>query len=68
MVDPTEREQAAMRAALGLVAESMEEIGWQTRLSELSGSQALTLVEVAVTGFQDAMRESAEQVGEEPPF
>lgn len=68
MVDPTEREQAALYAALGLVAESMEEIGWQTRLSELSGWQALTLVEVAVTGFQDAMRASADPAGEEPPF
>ena len=68
MVDPTEREQAALRAALALVAESMEEIGWQTRLSELSWWQALTLVEVAVTGFQDAMRTSADPAGEEPPF
>ena len=57
-----------MHAALGLMAESMEEIGWQTRLAELSEGQALTLVEVAVTGFQDAMRATAHPAGEEPPF
>jgi hypothetical protein len=42
-----------------MVAEVMEEIGWQTRLFELSEPQVLTLIEVAIGGFQDAMREIA---------
>lgn len=57
MVDPTEAEQAAIRSAMKPVAEIMEEIGWQTRLADLSEQQVLTLIEVAVTGFQDALRE-----------
>lgn len=57
MVDPTEAEQAAIRSAMKPVAEIMEEIGWQTRLVDLSEQQVLTLIEVAVTGFQDALRE-----------
>ena len=57
MIDPTEAEQAAIRSAMKPVAEIMEEIGWQTRLADLSEQQVLTLIEVAVTGYQDALRE-----------
>ena len=57
MVDPSEAEQAAIRSAMKLVAEIMEEIGWQTRLADLSERQVLTLIEVAVTGYQDALRD-----------
>ena len=56
MVDLTEEEKSAMRLAMQMVAEVMEEIGWQTRLVELSEPQVLTLIEVAIGGFQDAMR------------
>ncbi|MDN2578917.1 DUF6511 domain-containing protein [Aquibium sp. ELW1220] len=59
MVDLTDAEKAAMRAAMKMVAEIMEEIGWQTRLVDLSEAQVLTLIEVAIGGFQDAMREIA---------
>ncbi len=59
MVDLTEQEQAAIRATLKRVAEIMEEIGWETRLVDLSEHQVLTLIEVALGGFQDAMREIA---------
>ena len=55
MVDPTKQEQAALRATVKSVAESMEEIGWRTQLIDLSETQVLTLIEVAVSGFQDAM-------------
>ncbi len=68
MVDLTEQEQAAIRATVKLVAEIMEEIGWQTRLIELSEAQVLTLIEVAVGGFQDAMLASARADGVEIPF
>ncbi len=57
MVDPTAAERAALRAALKPAAETLEEIGWQTRLCELSEPQVLTLIEVIITGFQDALRE-----------
>ena len=59
MVDLTEEEKSAMRLAMQMVAEVMEEIGWQTRLIELSEPQVLTLIEVAIGGFQGAMREIA---------
>lgn len=67
MVDLTDHERAAVRATLKPVAEAMEEIGWQTRLADLTEPQALTLIEVAVGGFQDAMRAMAGD-GTEVPF
>jgi len=68
MVDLTEQEQAAIRATLKLIAEIMEEIGWETRLIELTEQQVLTLIEVAVGGFQDAMRETVQNADPEVPF
>lgn len=59
MVDLTEEEKSAIRHAMQMVAEVMEEIGWQTRLIDLSEPQVLTLIEVAIGGFQDTMRELA---------
>jgi hypothetical protein len=56
LVDLTEQERAAMRAALPPVAEVMAEIGWTTPLNALTAEQVLTLIEVAIGGFQDAMR------------
>ena len=56
MIDLTEQEKAAIRATVTLIAEIMEEIGWHTRLLDLTEHQVLTLIEVAVGGFQDAMR------------
>ena len=68
MVDLTEQEQAAIRAAMKMVGESMEEVGWDTRLIELSEAQVLTLIEVAVGGFQDAMFAMAKNDDTEIPF
>jgi cell division protein ZapA (FtsZ GTPase activity inhibitor) len=71
MVDLTEEEKSAMRRAMQMVAEVMEEIGWQTRLIDLSEPQVLTLIEVASGGVQDAMREIAaanEQPSPKVPF
>ena len=59
MVDLTDQERVAIRHAMKMAAEVMEEIGWETRLIELSEHQVLTLIEVALGGFQDAMREIA---------
>ena len=68
MVDLTEQEQAAIRAGRRMVAESMEEIGWDTRLIDLSEAQVLTLIEVAVGGFQTAMFAMAKNDDTEIPF
>ncbi len=68
MVDLTEQERAAIRAAMKPVAEIMEEIGWQARLIDLTEAQVLTLIEVAVGGFQDAMLATAKGDDTEIPF
>ena len=69
MVDLTEQERAAIRAAVRPLAEVMGEIGWGTRLQDLSEAQVLTLIEVAVDAFQDAMRALAEKaVHDQVPF
>lgn len=59
MVDLAEEERMAILAAIKRVAEVMEEIGWERRLADLTEPQVLALIEVAVGGFQDAMREIA---------
>lgn len=68
MVDLTEQERAAVRAAMRAMAEVMAEIGWTTPLNALSEQQVLTLAEVAVGAFQDAMRASASPSTPEVPF
>ena len=69
VVDLTEQEQAAMRAALRPLGEIMAEIGWSTRLQDLTGPQVLTLIEVAVGAFQEAMQAIARgRPAEELPF
>jgi len=55
MVDLGEQENAAIRHALKMMAEVMEETGWETRFSDLSEAQVLNLVTVVIRGFQDAM-------------
>ena len=70
MVDLTEEEKSAIRKAMKLVAETMEEIGWHVRLDSLSEQQVFTLIEVAVGGFQEAMRDIAKSNDNSPevPF
>lgn len=68
MVDLIEQERAAIRAAMKMVAEIMEEIGWETRLIDLTEPQVFTLIEVAVGGFQDAMLATAKADDTEIPF
>ncbi len=68
MVDLTDQERAAIRATVRLVGEIMEEIGWDKRLADLSEPQVLTLIEVAVDGFQHAMRALARGENPEVPF
>lgn len=68
MIDFDEREQAALRAALRNMAELMAEIGWTTRLADLTEAQALALATAAVDGFQEAMQTSAHRPDPEVPF
>lgn len=68
MVDLTDQEHAALRAAMRAMGEVMAEIGWTTPLNALSEQQALTLAEVAVGAFQDAMRASAAAATSEVPY
>ena len=68
MFDLQPEEKAALRAAMKPVAEIMEEFGWERRLCDLDETQVLTLIEVAVGGFQDAMHAMARQDGPEVPF
>ncbi|WP_339862477.1 DUF6511 domain-containing protein [Thalassospira alkalitolerans] len=68
MVDLSEQEYAAIRSSMKLVAEIMEEIGWESRLIDLTEPQVLTLIEVAVGGFQDAMLATAKADDTEIPF
>lgn len=59
MVDLCEQEKDAMRHSMKMAAEVMNEIGWETRLLDLSEHQVLTLIEVVIDGFQRAMQEIA---------
>jgi hypothetical protein len=70
VVDLTEQEQQALRAAMKPVGEIMEEIGWATPLADLTEPQVQTLIEAAVGGFQDAMHAIAADVSrsQEVPF
>ena len=59
MPDLTPPEQDAIKAALPSIAGLMDGIGWQTQLGDLSEAQVLTLIETAISSFQNAMREIA---------
>ncbi len=68
MVDLTEQERAAIRAAMKPIAEFLEGVGWEARLVDLTEHQVLKLIEIAVEGFQDAMRATARGADQEVPF
>ena len=68
MIDPDDRERAAIAAGLRLMAELMAEIGWTTRLNELTEPQARALAEAAIDGFLEAMQTSAPRPDPEVPF
>ena len=71
MIDLTEEEHMAIVDAMRLVAEIMEEIGWEARLMDLTRDQVMTLIEVAVGGFQEALRDivaAAPRTDPEVPF
>ena len=68
MIDPDSRERAALQNALKFMAALMAEIGWETRLKDLSAEHAAKLAEAAVDGFQEAMATRAPRPNSEVPF
>lgn len=55
MVDLTQEERAAMRAAVKPVALIMEKIGWETPLHALTEAHVVALIEESVAAFQEEM-------------
>jgi len=68
VIDPDSRERAALKAALKSMAALMAEIGWDTRLRDLSTMQAGKLTEAAIDAYLEAMATSAPRSNLEVPF
>ena len=68
MVDLTDEERAADSATMKRLALLMDEIGWQTRLADLSAAQIRAVIEEAVEGFREAMADIAKTKTPEVPF
>lgn len=63
MIDPDPREREGLAAGLRNVVEVMAELGWTTRLCDLTEAQAKTIVEVAVGGFFEIARSAGAAAG-----
>ncbi|PHQ98011.1 MAG: hypothetical protein COB39_09490 [Marinosulfonomonas sp.] len=68
MVDLTEEERAAVTATMQRIALLMDEIGWQSKLADLTELQVRALIEEAVEGFREAMADIAKSQSQEIPF
>ncbi|MBY4895320.1 hypothetical protein KUL25_21375 [Rhodobacteraceae bacterium N5(2021)] len=68
MIDPDDREKAALVHAMKSMGLLMGEIGWSTRFKDLTAMQAGKLAEAAVDGFQESMVASAPRASSEVPF
>ena len=68
MVDLTEEERAAVTATMRRMALLMDEIGWQSKLADLTEPQVRALIEEAVEGFREAMADIAKSQLQEIPF
>ena len=68
MIDPDDREKAALVHAMKSMGLLMGEIGWATSFRDLSSAQAGKLAEAAVDGFQESMRTSTPPESSEVPF
>ncbi|MEO5346516.1 MAG: DUF6511 domain-containing protein [Magnetococcus sp. YQC-9] len=62
MTDATDLEKAAMAAALRPLGEYVASIGMQRPLAEYTREEVLTLIEVAVTAFQDYFRKNNDEI------
>jgi hypothetical protein len=68
MPDFEEQERDAFATGMKFMAEVMAEIGWQSRLSELTREQALILAQVAVNGYFHKMHSRVPRPTEDIPF
>jgi hypothetical protein len=68
MIDPDDREKAALVHAMKSMGLLMDEIGWSTRFQDLTSMQARKLAEAADEGFQESMVASAPRASSEVPF
>ena len=68
MVDLTEEERAAIAVTMKRMALLMDEIGWSTKLADLTEQQVHALIEESVEGFRDAMSDIAKAKATEVPF
>ena len=62
MIDMTDFERASIQSCLKPLGECVAEIGMDKPLSAYSKEQVLTLIEVIVTAYQDAMRKGSPEV------
>ena len=62
MIDMTDFERAAIYSCLKPLGECVAEIGVDKPLSSYSKEQVLTLIEVIVTAWQDAMRKGSPEI------
>ena len=60
MIDLTKAEKDSIESALKPVGEYVAEIGMDRPLSSYSREEVLCLIEVAVTAYQDSMRQKEE--------
>lgn len=68
MIDPDDRERAALAHAMKSMGLLMGEIGWATSFRDLTPAQAGKLAEAAVDGFLESMRASPPHESSEVPF
>ena len=66
MIDPTPREQAAIKSVLLNLGDYVASIGMDRPLSAYSKEEILTLIEVAVTSYQDFLIANPEPASEVP--
>ena len=62
MIDMTDFERNSISSCLKPLGECVAEIGMDKPLSAYSKEQVLTLIEVIVTAYQDAMRKGSPEV------
>jgi len=62
MIDPTDFELKCMEGCLKYFGEYVEELGFARTFGSLSKEEALTIIEVVVTAYEDAMREGSEEI------
>ena len=68
MIDPDDRERAALAHAMKSMGLLMGEIGWTVSFKDLTAMQAGKLAEAAVDGFQESLLASAQRASSEVPF